>query len=460
MGLPSRARTNAHRYANGVSTTEAKSPLPDTFGRVWPGRFASFVLFSLWAAQAWRNLLGWWGFGALAVAVTAVAAVLLVRYRPQLSWRHQPKTVYLFLLVAALSLAWSAYPAASLLAVAAQAATVLVAATLGLILSWSELLRALGSAFRWLLGLSLLFELWVSLFVRAPLLPNFLELAPGAKIPKAFYWSRELLFAGGPIEGIVGNRNLLGFIALLALIVFAVQLAAGTVGRVAGWIWVCVAVAMLLLTRSATVTVAIPIVALVLLLALWARRRGERSRLPVYVTAIAALGGIVATVSLASPLVLRVLGKSSDLTNRFEIWGAVIGLAEQRPVAGWGWTSYWQPWAEPLGSLVRIKGVSYLQAHNAWLDLWLQLGVIGLIAFAMLALSVLGRSWFLAVDRPQSELAPGQLRASALLPLLLIVALLVQSLAESRLLYEANFALLVLLAFATKRRGFGTEEMP
>ena len=451
---------NTPHYANGVSTLEAKPAHSAAQSRLWLGRYATFAIFSLWAAQFWRNALGYWGFGTVAALVTIGAAIVLWRFRPKFSWRHQPKTVYLFLLIAVLSLGWSFYPAATSLALTTQLATALVAAALGLTLSWSELLASLGSAFRWLLALSLLFELWVAVFVRAPLLPNFLEIAAGERIPKAFYWSRELLFAGGPIEGIVGNRNLLGFIALLALIVFAVQLAARTVSRASGWTWIGVAVLTIALTRSATVTVALAAVALVLLFALWTRSRGERARTPVYLGALAVATGIAAIVAWASPMALQILGKSSDLTNRFDIWNAVIGLAEQRPVLGWGWIGYWTPWTEPLGSLVTIKGVTYLQAHNAWLDLWLQLGIVGIFAFTLVALSVLIRSWFLAVDRQRFGLRVEPYRASALLPLLLVTALLVQGLAESRLLYEANFAMLALLAFATKRRGFAAEEMP
>jgi exopolysaccharide production protein ExoQ len=68
-----------------------------------------------------------------------------------------------------------------------------------------------------------------------------------------------------------------------------------------------------------------------------------------------------------------------------------------------------------------------------------------------LALTSLLRSWSLAVDRPQS--APGQslpYSATTLLPVLILTALLVQSLTESRLLDEYGLALLVLIAVKTK----------
>jgi O-antigen ligase len=89
------------------------------------------------------------------------------------------------------------------------------------------------------------------------------------------------------------------------------------------------------------------------------------------------------------------------------------------------------------------NGVVQLHAHNAWLDLWLQLGILGLLVFGALVLVALVRSWMLAA-RPEWNVA-------MLLPLLLVVALLVQSLAESRLLVEYGLFLLVVIAVKTKR---------
>ncbi|NYD66673.1 O-antigen ligase family protein [Agromyces atrinae] len=422
--------------------------------------FSVLLFFTVLAGQFWRNLLGWWGFGVIAGLLTIGAVVLLVREKPEWSWRRSPKGVAAFLIVAALSIAWSHYPAASALGVGLTVATTIAAVFVGLCLSWAEFLRALGNALRWILGLSLLFELGVALVVRGPLLPNFVSYE-GEKIPMAFYWSRGLLFDGGPIEGIVASRNLLGFIALLALIVFGIQLAAKTVQRRWGITWLVIAAVSFVLTRSATVTLAAVVVLAALGFALWARHRGPRRRGVVYLTAGAALVASIAALTLGWNLLLSIFGKSDDLTGRFDIWAAVSGLASERPLAGWGWIGYWAPWVDPFDSLAERKGVLYLQAHNAWLDVWFQLGIIGLVVFAAIVIPALWRSWFLAVDTAYdgrgAALPP---RASALLPLLVLAALIAQSLAESRILVEGGWVLLVAVAFLTKRRQLSGEAMP
>ena len=434
--------------------------MPDVRSRFAVRTFASGVLFTVLAGQFWRNLIGWWGFGAIAIVVVVGSVVGLVLLKPDWMWRKFPKSIGVFLLLVTLSLAWSFYPGATAIGIVLQWMTTIAALFLALTLSWAELLRALSAALRWVLGLSILFELIVGLFVRQAVLPFWVDYGT-EKVPDAFYWSRGLLFQGGPIEGIVASRNLLGFLALLALIVFWVQLAAGTVRRGRGAAWLVVAALMLALTRSATVTVAVGVVVLVLLFALWARRASAEGRRPVYLTAATSVVAVIAALVAFTPRLLNVLGKNEDLTGRLDIWRSVSELASQRPVFGWGWVSYWMPWVEPFNDLAVRKGVTYLQAHDAWLDVWLQLGVVGVVAFAALALSTLWRSWFLAVDRPRRSVADtAPFEASALLPLLIMAALLAQSAAESRLLVEYGWVLLVVLAIMTKRQQASSAPMP
>jgi O-antigen ligase len=415
------------------------------------GAFSTLLVFTLFAGDFWRNLLSWWGWGLIAAALVVGSVVLLVRIRPPLLWRRLPVTLALFLLLATLSIAWSDYPGASAIGVALQWCTTAAALFLALCLEWPQLLRALSHAFRWILGLSLLFEFVVAAFVRHPVLPFWTDYGT-EKVPQAFYWSRGLLFHGGQIQGIQGNSNLLAMVALLALVVFGIQLADGVVRRGWGIAWLVVAGASFVLTRSATIIIAGVFTAVVLLFALWTRRVRPDRRRPVYLTMLATVVAAVAVIWAFSGQLLKLFGKSEDLTGRLDIWHSVTALASQRPVFGWGWVSYWAPWVEPFKTLAVRKGVTYLQAHNAWLDVWLQLGAIGLVIFILLVATTLKRSWFTAVDRPRVRVADDlPYTALTLLPLLLIAALIAQSAAESRMLVEAGWALLVVISVKTKR---------
>jgi O-antigen ligase len=215
--------------------------------------------------------------------------------------------------------------------------------------------------------------------------------------------------------------------------------------------WIVLSGLCFVLTRSSTVIIAALVVLVALAFALWCRRRPEVHRRRVYATAGAALVAAGVAVTVAWGHILTLLGKDDTLTGRTDIWGSVVELARQRPAVGWGWTSYWAPWVAPFKGLAVQDGVEYLQAHEVWLDVWLQLGIVGLVVFILLTGSILWHLWFLAVDRPRAVhrdrgAAGSAYSALALVPFLVFVAYLAQSFAESRLIIEGGWMLLVVFS--------------
>jgi exopolysaccharide production protein ExoQ len=419
-------------------------------------RFAVLTLglFTVLAGDVWRYSITWYGFGAIVLAVSVFSALLLVRHRQDWRIGTLPYPLLAFLALSTVSVFWSFYPGATAVGLAANWLTVLSGVAFAVAFDWATLLRSLGVALRLLLAGSLLFELVVSLFVRQPLLPFWKDYSDlPHPLAKSLYWSRDLLLDGGKIQGLVGNSALLGFLALLGLIVFGVQLAQARRRRTLGVFWMLVAAVCVYLTRSATITVAIVAVAVVALAILAFRAApGGRARRLLYGLFAAVTVALVVAGTVFRSQLLSLMGKGDTLTGRTDIWESVTNLAEQRPVFGWGWVSYWAPWAKPFDNLAFEGGVHQYQAHNAWLDLWLQLGVVGVVVFGALFVSSVARAWFFATDRPQ--FAPGRqgdYSAVSALPLLVLTALAVQSLVESRLIIEYGIVLLVVVAVKTKR---------
>ena len=417
-------------------------------------RFAVLTLglLTVLAGDVWRYSITWYGFGAIVLAVSVFSAALLVRHRQDWRVGTLPYPLLAFLALSTVSIFWSFYPGATAVGLAANWLTVLSGVAFAVAFDWATLLRSLGLALRLLLAGSLLFELVVSLFVRQPLLPFWKDYGEG-KLAMSLYWSRDLLFEGGKIQGLVGNSALLGFLALLGLIVFGVQLAGAKRRRGLDVFWVVVAAVCVYLTRSATITVALVAVAVVALAIVAFRlARSGRARGLLYVLFAVVTAVLVVVGTVFRSQLLSLMGKGDTLTGRTDIWASVTELAQQRPVFGWGWVSYWAPWAKPFDDLAFEGGVHQYQAHNAWLDLWLQLGVVGVVVFAALFVSSVVRSWFFATDRPQFEPGkPGAFSAVSALPLLVLAALAVQSLVESRLIIEYGIVLLVIIAVKTKR---------
>ncbi|MGK0722238.1 O-antigen ligase family protein [Leucobacter sp. W1478] len=419
--------------------------------RLGVSAFAIVVFAFTLGSNGVRYIVGMPAFFILSGVIFAVSIVLFVKLKPErFRWYRLPSPIYWFLTLATLSIFWSAYRFESMLGVIAQLVTTAVAVILAFVLSWQELLRTLATALRYVIGLSFAFELWVAWVVREPILSWWVE-QPEGKDLNILYWSRDLLFAGGPIQGLVANSVLFGFVGLIGLIVFGIQLRAGLVRAGFGWFWVAMAVLTLLLTRSATVWVALVAVLVALAFALWARRLGPEHRMRVYYAGAGlVMAGALAAI-FARDALFGLLGKSGDLTGRADTWAKVWELIEQHPWFGWGWVSYWPTWVEPFDGLDTKAGIPVMSAHNAWIDVWLQLGLVGVLVFAPIVALTLMRVWFRAVDQPRRGPGPALPYAtSALWPWLVMVALVVQSITESRLLIESGWLLLII--FAVKSR--------
>lgn len=424
---------------------------------------AAALFFTTFAGQALRNLLGWPGYAIVVVALFIVTVMALGKRVAGTRLGYIPTPLILFVALCAASLTWSQYGTATLIGLVVQFAPTAAGVLVALTLSWQQLLDSLWSALKWILGLSLGFELFVATVIQKPFMPFWMP--PGTH-PDTFAWSTGHLFSLGPIQGIVANRNLLAFIALLAVIVLAIRLFERPALRRNTAVWLATATIVLMLTRSATVTIAL--FALVALAGVVALMRWIPNSLRRY---LYPGGAVILLVALGALLVNQAkvfsfVGRESDMTNRIEIWSKVSSLAEHHPMFGWGWVGYWAPWVEPFDDLVVIDGTTYLQAHNALLDIWMQLGIAGVIIALCVAVTGGARAWRVAVSQVSRKGEREPFRAIRLLPLLLIAAMLIQSLTESRLLIEGNWLLFVLICCKVKAdappRGssklFGTSE--
>jgi exopolysaccharide production protein ExoQ len=397
------------------------------------------ALFSLWNGDGMRDLLSWWGFSAVSLLLLAGAIVLIVRERARakalvLSWRGAP--ILAFMAVCVASVSWSRYPALTGVGCLIQIATATVAVGLCLARPPIRLAALFAIMLQADLVISLLFEIGVALSPAGEILPLWTNY--GANVPGAYYWSSGLIFRGGRIQGFTANANLLCFQALLAAVVTATLARGRLLSRRLLVPALLLDAVVLVLTRSATVVIAGGVVLVAALLIAGLRRFGTRGRIGLLVASFFFIGLVALSSSRLSEPFLRLLGKGDDFTGRLEIWRLVGTLVEARPILGWGWIGYWAPWVDPFNNLVIRDGVQYLQAHNAYLDIQMQLGIPGLLALVAVVGSAVYRALRLALtDRP-----------IAVLPLLLLAALLTQAMAESRLLIEGNWALLVALSFA------------
>ena len=125
----------------------------------------------------------------------------------------------LFVALAAVSFAWSATRAVTALAVVVLLVTTYVALVTVRGHASGRFMVLLYRGLQASLAIGLLFELIVSVVIRHPIEPlgnDIARIADDHGTADKIWWSQNLLFEGGPIQGFVGNRNPFGAIALLA----------------------------------------------------------------------------------------------------------------------------------------------------------------------------------------------------------------------------------------------------
>jgi len=410
------------------------------------------ILFLALSGVAWINAIGSIATGALIVATGVVSLILWLVMRPPVQWRRLPWFPVAYALWAGLSIAWSQWPGTSALTWALLSITAMQGFFVAAVLTWRELVRAIASALKWCLGLSLLFEFIVAAFIRQPLLPGFVIPDTPAADP-IVYWCRGNLFNDGRIQGIYGSANPLAAVCLLAIIVFAIRLASRAPRRAFLIVWIVIAAFLMYRASSATIylaTLGVAVVLATVLLMRSAKRPGARTKWYV-VFAVVGIGGAL-SIWLLRDRIFSALGRSSDLTGRETIWQSVLARTAQHPVVGNGFATPWIPTDPHFDGWIIDHGQTVMQAHNMWIDVSMQLGIVGVVLLGMLYLAYVWRAWFFAVDRPRWDLRDDRpYSAVTLLPTLVGALLLVQGLAESEPLLLWGWMFVVMLAFKIKQ---------
>lgn len=393
------------------------------------------VITVLFAGDFFRNALTVPVWATLVIVASLWSVAVIVSNR--ISWRALPLPLLALLGWWAVSPAWSPYAGTSLLMLLSALMGVLFALALTGSVSGDELVNRSALSLRLVLGGSILFEAIVAI-IGHPVYPvGFTETA---STPIELAWSRGLLFSPGRIQGLVGNANVLGMLGLVLLIIAVWRLWASRQWRSVSILDFALAIVIIAKTMSATVTVALGVLAVIIGLTAMARRKGLWWRVGLIGAVGAMIGAVVVAVSQWARFV-ALLGKSPDLTHRFDIWAAVMSRITERPIAGSGFVGWWPSW-DPWFSIHSVDGLPMSQAHNVWLDVAMQSGIVGVVLFAVTLLVALWFLWRKSAFDPRSV---------ATVPLLILCALAVQSLTESRLVHEWGFVCFIACVIIAER---------
>lgn len=374
------------------------------------------------------RLVGWPALIAMVASLAVLGLAILLTRREEIEWNGLlPVSLTVFVGWATISVIWSQYQWSSLGGIAYLLAFTLVGLTIALTRDTIQIVRACGDAFRVMLGVSFGLEILSGVLL---------------DMPFAFLGIEGRLASFGPIQGVMGSRNQLGLLALVALVTFSIEFATRSIPRSLAGVSMGLALAAVLLSRS-PVTGAVLVVVAVAGATLVILRRLPSSRRTVW--QLVSLAAAIVLLGLAWAFRARIIeffSASTELGYRLDLWRRVWDLSSIYPLQGWGWVGSWPTEVQPFPAFVIAGQREPTSALNAFVDVWFQLGLIGLFAFVVLALLAVTRSWLLA----------GRKRSVVFVwPALVLLTLLVTSLAESSILVEYGWLLFVVCSVKAAR---------
>jgi O-antigen ligase len=276
-----------------------------------------------------------------------------------------------------------------------------------------------------------------ALFLGAALSLTLVMLYPGSTI-----------YHGGPLAGSwmgsFGHKNQLGRMMALGVVVFALLMIERG-GKTRWFTWIGLGFCGFLLAMSQSRASWITTIILLMFIPMLRFLRSTRLPMSLRVGSLMILGFVVLMAGTHFLVVgLEALGRDLTFSGRTSIWTYAMIAGMEHPMLGAGYRVFWTP-----------EGANYVYAriwavigngHNGYLDIWLELGFVGLGLFLLM--------FFTAFKRAYSRLIRSDDIVGLFYPLILLYAL-VYSWTEKFLLEQSELIwvlIMITLIYLTPRR--------
>jgi exopolysaccharide production protein ExoQ len=232
----------------------------------------------------------------------------------------------------------------------------------------------------------------------------------------------------GAWRGIYTHKNGLGRTMLISTIVFLLLALITKKNQWVFWALLGTSFAMLLLSKSSS-----PLINLLILMSIFFTLQIVRWN---YLFLIPALIGLLSVgmivyllIATNASQIAGAFGKDLTFTGRTDFWPLMLDKIREKPWLGYGFGAFWQGLDGPSAYVWNASAFKAPNGHNGYLDLCLDLGLVGLTIYSLEFISAMYR-------------AIGYIRsvktADAFLPILLLCLVILSNLTESSLVLQNN----------------------
>jgi O-antigen ligase len=204
----------------------------------------------------------------------------------------------------------------------------------------------------------------------------------------------------GDLRGVFTHKNGMGALLVIAAMVLAVGARSGLVPPLGTACGFATIVALLGPTGSATAAMLVVLIGVLQIPIAIARLPGRLATIGLAFVLLVGLG-------LAMPLlfgrnrIFTAIGRDPTLTGRTQLWDFVQGMIDQSPLHGYGYNAFFDlPGLQE--HLLALVGWPAPNAHNGFLEVWLGLGIVGLMLTLTFLLGAFVRAARVVVRDPKS----------------------------------------------------------
>lgn len=285
-----------------------------------------------------------------------IGFLLILRWKKALKFLKKDKYLVILIGLAIVSVLWSYEPSKTINRGIAILGTTLFGVYLSSRYTMKQQLQILG----WMFGLAVVLS-----FVFAVVLPKYGVMGGVHE---------------GKWRGIYNHKTVLGKIMAPSAIVFLLLAIGSKKYRL--FLWGGFFLSIILLLRSTAATSLLNLITLLAAsVAYRVFRLSDKWLVPGLISTASTSIIFYIILSINTEALLGSLGKDTTLTGRADMWPYIFEMIWKNPVLGYGYGAFWSGPNTPSFYIWQATGWTPPNAHNGLLDIWLQIGLLGLLIF-------------------------------------------------------------------------------